>query len=203
MIVARQDGDPAQLLQQVLDSLAASGRALSSLRWNGQELEIEDLEQVWEKKAPTGKDLLEVGTEPFVDQLTDLLDALESGLGTMEEDLIDIADHLLRRDNRESLEKLSLWCSEMQQVFTNVQEARRVLGIDLSGVKLNDKDFDEGVSDFQQHLDAIVQAMTQGDRSATADLLEFEITQSLQELKSVFPLLKRRAQEIFSRGNNR
>ncbi len=186
LIAVRAGVKLENVLPQIESVLAASRRAVEVLRWNGAEIEADQLQALLEKEKPDSEGVLEVCTVDLADHLIGLLDALVANLDGMEERAVEIADQYLKFDNRASLNLLSEWCGDLDAMLANIQEVRRNFGATGSA----GEGFEATLEQIRSLAAQMLEAMEKGRKTVLADLMEFEMPNCLGKLRDIFPVLK-------------
>lgn len=185
----------AGIVDQIEETLNRVRKVASSVSFNGEETSAEILEKRFAEKAPSGDDVLEIETIPLVEHLTVLLDAICANLEAMEEQIVDIADNYLKRDNSQSEKNLAEWCSDMGGLMGNLDSMRGLFSLDFQAIRVGKEPFNETIAKIQKLLTQMAEAMDRKDRTTIADLLEFEMTPLVRSLTEIFPKMKERVAE--------
>ena len=197
-LVSVKEGELASVITDKIEPLLySSGKVIQKINFNEEDIDIENIESSCAKKKFSESDVLNIKTNPLKDQLFLILDNVATCLDKAEEDAIEISENILKTDNKDSLNKLASWCGDISDLIQNIDSFLSAFSVDIKGLKLNNKNFNESIKDITGFLDEINKALENNDKTTIADLIEFEVSPIVVGLKEILPLFKKRLDEVF------
>lgn len=196
LISAKKQFQPETILENIESVLHSTGRVIKTIKFNNKEIEAEDLQKKFVEKAPEASDVLSIETSDLKDHLSVLLDAIGRGLDDAEEQAVEIADKYMDVNNQESLKNLNEWCGNIGDLLENILGMISVFNVDVNGLSMGEKDFSSALGDIQEYLQNVHDAMEKDDDTRVSDLMEFELSGSVRDLKDILPALKKRMIEV-------
>ena len=177
----------AGFANQLDATLYSSGRVIQKIELDENECQLEELEdklQVSKNQASN----LSIETAPLKDHLTQSLVAMEKGMDELEEQAIEISDQMLR-EGQLGMSELAVWAGDLGQMANNIKQFIQMFQIDESQLKIGSLSFEQGMQKLMSFTSAIIGSLQQEKKMAISDLLQFEISTLITDLKTLFPIL--------------
>jgi len=198
-LISVKEGELTSIIVDKIEPLLySSGKVIQEIKFNDEYLNLEDIEASCADKNYKDSDTLNIKTNPLKDQLLLILENIGGCLDKAEEDAIEISENILKTDNKEALNKLATWCGDISDLIANIDSFLSTFSVNIEGLKINGKDFQESIKDITGFLDEINTALENNDKTTIADLIEFEVSPIVIGLKEILPLFKERLDEVFS-----
>ncbi|MBF0198798.1 MAG: hypothetical protein HQL32_13870 [Planctomycetes bacterium] len=198
LLNTKEGYDKENLLTSIESILHSSGRTIAEIRFNGQDINLDEADQYFQSITPHSDAILEIKTGDLQEYLKQLVDTIESYLGTTEAKALDISEKLLMKNNDGAFEEIGQWSGEFMSLINNLLEFIEVFNIPQENLVIGSDSFEEGIAKIQTFLEKINDGIKSENHTAVSELMEFDISSFISDLRAIFPALKHRLEEVFS-----
>lgn len=200
-LIQVRENPTAEVFDQIEQTIYSAGLAITEMKLDGEKGEVADFKARFEGMENLDSSLLEIQTIPLKDHIMTLIEHLDSGLQGAEENVIEIAEKHIQ-SNEESADVISTWCTEFGGLLAVLLQLQRTFGINLEDRNLAGKPYVQAVKELEQHLSESLEKMENGDRTAVADLFEFEISPIISGLRELLPTIREGIEAKLIPGQN-
>ena len=173
LLSLKPDASVTKLLEQIENTLTASGRISTSYFYNGEKLTPSLLQASWDNQAPHG--LLNIETTPLKSHLLDLLNQLSIGVSESNRQLEAISEGITLEDSSKAEAELSQWCNDLSSTCSNLAKMTNLLNISISSIDVDGEPFSELFSRITNHSKKMLSHIKNQEKVLCADLIECEI----------------------------
>ena len=184
------------LLERLEGALYSAGRVAVRYVYNAQDLNEEDLDSAFKKKEPHGK--LEISTISLTEHLQMILQSFAGAIKKSADQLVQLSEGLTQLDPTEALKQLGGWCADVIAMSSSLGQLLHMFNIQASDVGQGEMNMQAILSTLESQCEALTAALRDKNHSALADLLEFDIVKTLEQLQDVFPVLEEKVEEALA-----
>jgi hypothetical protein len=170
LLSLKPDASVTRLLEQIENTLTASGRISTSYLYNGEKLTSSLLQASWDNQAPHG--LLNIDTTPLKSHLLDLLSQLSIGVSESNRQLVSITEAIVRQDSSIAESQLAQWCIDISKACSNLSEMITLLHLELNSTYVDGESFSELFSRITENCHQALTLLRQKDKEKCADLIK-------------------------------
>ena len=175
------------LLEQLENTIASSGRMVSSYSYNGQFLGGDALQAQWDREAPQGQ--LDIQTIPLHQHLDEQLLAIGEGILDYEDKLGRIGEDLTKMDSTQAERDLAQWCIDISTTCGSLAQLADTLSVKLDAIDAGEESAAQLLHRLVLHCENLTQFLKSGQKVACADLIECDIAPEMPKFKSAIDTL--------------
>jgi hypothetical protein len=189
-----------QVYQELVQSLAQSGKVVSSVQVNGESLPGG---RIWDLASSPISDIhtLELAIQEVDDMVRDTLASTDEHLENLVTEIEKTANMFRIGDELEAHQRLGTCISGLQWFLRALNTFQSFLHLDFTQMTLAQTTAEEAVQEFVPVVDDLLDAQSEGDVILMADLLEYELAPKLTQWKGFLPELEQKALKSHTLSN--
>ena len=188
-IGVEQDQILGHVYQQLVDSLAQSGKVITSVEVNGEHLSGG---RIWNFASSPISEIqeLELLTRDLVDMVHETMGYSDSHLELLCQETEKTATMFRLGEELDAQERLGMCISGLQWFLKALGALRGMMKLDFHSLPLKDTTVEAGLEEFVPIVEDLLEAQSDGDVILLADILEYEMIPRLTMWRSALPELE-------------
>lgn len=187
----------AELLDEVRRRVQKAGRLLLGIRVDGDDVLADQLDHVLPRAAAEYRRLDFVSAEPRALAI-DILNQAREAFSITRRVRESIADRITAGQTADAMADLAQCFSIWSQTNDAVAKTATLLGIELESIEASGRAAGEWISEITTRLRDLKKTLESGDLVLLADILRFELTETLEAWDDVMAALTRRIEGLAS-----
>lgn len=177
------------------DLLQQKGRAILSLKSDGEEISPEALGEEYAERSVTEVGELEIISEEIQKLVQDCLGELNTALPELPNVCHKLAEVFHGESPTDGYEPFEELANVWQYIKTREMQVAQSLGLEMAELELNGASLKAHHDDLNQFLEEAAQALEDGDCVSLGDLLEYELAPRAEMEAEIVQLLETAAKE--------